>query len=205
MDRSEMKSKRAGILVIDGNPNAESLCAALAHQYAEQARAAGVDVGELRLRELSFDPCLRTQNPSAQALETDLRRAQALIEGAQHICLVTPVWWGSVPALLKGFFDRVLERGWAYRYTSQGLPEGLLAGRTATVLLTTDSPNWYLRWVQGDPTVHQVVRSTLKFCGIKPVQLKRFGPVHSSKPQQREGWLVQAGRQGRMDARLVQG
>ncbi|WP_372656490.1 NAD(P)H-dependent oxidoreductase [Hydrogenophaga sp.] len=188
------------ILVIDGHPNSQSLCAALAEHYAERARAAGAQVEVLCLRDLAFDPVLRPGAGALPVLEPDLLRAQALIRDSGHICVVAPVWWGSVPALLKGFFDRTLEKGWAYRYHANGIPEGLLKGRRARVLMTTDSPGWYLRWLQGNPTANQLVHSTLKFCGLKPVTLSRFGPVHSSTPALRQRWLVQAGEAGAADA-----
>ena len=190
----------SAVLVIDAHPNPESLCAALARRYADAARQAGASVALLSLRELAFDPVLHQGYRGQQPLEPDLQRAQRLVEASAHLCLVTPLWWGSVPALLKGFFDRTLQRGWAYRYQDNGNPLGLLAGRSARVLLTTDSPGWYLRWVQGDPTVRQLVRSTLRFCGFKPVTVTRFGPVHGSDDAQRAGWLQQAGEVAARDA-----
>ena len=149
----------SSVLLIDGHPNPESLCSALAARYAQGARSAGASVDELALRELRFDPVLHLGYRGEQPLEPDLQQAQQRIRAASHVCLVTPLWWGSVPALLKGFFDRTLQRGWAYRYKPNGMPEGLLAGRSARVLLTTDSPGWYLRLVQGSPTERQLVRS----------------------------------------------
>ncbi len=190
----------ANLLIIDAHPNPQSLCAALASRYAEAARDAGADVTLLALRDLRFDPVLHQGYQGEQPLEPDLRHAQALIEGCSHLCLVTPLWWGSVPALLKGFFDRAFQRGWAYRYSPNGNPLGLLAGRSARVLLTTDSPGWYLRLLQGDPTVKQLVRSTLRFCGLRPVRVTRFGPVHGSAPQARAGWLDRAAAVGVQDA-----
>ncbi|HOV18163.1 MAG TPA: NAD(P)H-dependent oxidoreductase [Ottowia sp.] len=195
----------AAILVIDAHPNADSLCSALARRYVEGARQAGADVQVLTLRELRFDPVLHKGYQGDQPLEPDLQRAQAMILDCEHLCLVTPLWWGSVPALLKGFFDRTLQRGWAFRYLDSGNPLGLLAGRSARVLLTTDSPGWYLRWLQGDPTVKQLVRSTLRFCGFKPVRATRFGPVRVSTPQARSGWLQQAADTGAQDAALPGG
>ena len=190
----------AAILVIDAHPNADSLCSALARRYVEGARQAGADVQVLTLRELRFDPVLHKGYQGDQPLEPDLQRAQAMILDCEHLCLVTPLWWGSVPALLKGFFDRTLQRGWAFRYLDSGNPLGLLAGRSARVLLTTDSPGWYLRWLQGDPTVKQLVRSTLRFCGFQPVRVTRFGPVHNSQPADRARWLEQAAALGGTDA-----
>ena len=80
------------------------------------------------------------------------------------------------------------------------MPEGLLAGRSARVIMTTDSPGFYLRFIQGDPTANSLVRSTLKFCGLKPVDMTRIGPVHKSSAAQRESWLAQVRAQGQTDA-----
>lgn len=190
----------ADVLIIDGHPDPSSLCAALAQSHAEGLRAGGARVEVLALRDLHFDPILRVGYYEHQSLEPDLQRAQSLIAGARRLVVVTPVWWGSMPALLKGFFDRTLERGWAFRYKPNGMPEGLLAGRSARVIMTTDSPGFYLRFIQGDPTANSLVRSTLKFCGLKPVDMTRIGPVHKSSAAQRESWLAQVRAQGQTDA-----
>jgi NAD(P)H dehydrogenase (quinone) len=190
-----------GILIIDGHPNPDSFCAALAQKYADAARQAGAKVEILSLRDLSFDVILHQGYQAKQALEPDLVKAQAMIKASRHLVIVTPVWWGSMPALLKGFLDRTMERGWAFRYGSNGLPEGLLAGRSARLIVSTDSPLWYLRWIQGDPTVRSLVRSTLKFCGFKPVALTRIGPVHGSDDKKREQWLEKVFQAGQVDAR----
>jgi len=190
-----------GVLIIDGHPNPDSFCAALAQKYADAARQAGAKVETLSLRDLSFDVILHQGYQAKQALEPDLVKAQAMIKASRHLVIVTPVWWGSMPALLKGFLDRTMERGWAFRYGSNGLPEGLLAGRSARLIVSTDSPLWYLRWIQGDPTVRSLVRSTLKFCGFKPVALTRIGPVHGSDDKKREQWLEKVSQAGQVDAR----
>jgi putative NADPH-quinone reductase len=155
------------------------------------------------LRDLSFDVILHQGYQAKQALEPDLLKAQAMIQASRHLVVVTPVWWGSMPALLKGFLDRTMERGWAFRYGSNGLPEGLLAGRSARLIVSTDSPLWYLRWIQGDPTVRSLVRSTLKFCGFKPVAITRIGPVHGSDDKKREQWLEKVSQTGQADARRL--
>lgn len=176
------------------------MCASLAISHADGLEAAGARVERLVLREMSFDPILRQGFNGEQALEPDLQRAQQFIGEARRIVVVVPVWWGSMPALLKGFFDRTLERGWAFRYLPNGMPEGLLAGRSARVIVTSDSPTWYLRFIQGDPTVRSLVRSTLRFCGLKPVDMTRIGSVQKSTPEQRQRWLEQVRAQGQADA-----
>ena len=129
------------VLVIDGHPDPASLTAQLAASYTA---GAGDDAVALVLRDLDFDLSLRTGYRAPQDLGPDLVRAQELLEWADHVAVFTPLWWGSVPALLKGFFDRTLERGWAFRYKENGMPEGLLTGRTGRLTVTSDSPRWYL-------------------------------------------------------------
>lgn len=182
-------------LVIDGHPNPGSLCAALATSYAD----AHGDATVLAVRDLVFDSNLRLGYTRRQELEPDLEWAWEQLLAADHVVIVAPVWWGSVPALLKGFSDRLLLPRRAYRMKANGLPEGLLAGRTGRVMVTADSPSWYLRLV-GDTTVRQLRTTTLRFCGIRPVAVDRFGGVKSSTAEQRRQWLLRAARNGRADA-----
>ncbi len=188
------------ILLIDGHPNGGSLCAGLSDAYAEGALAAGARLDRLNLRDLEFDPHLHGGLRGVQPLEADLARARELLVAADHVTVTTPIWWGSTTALLKGFLDRTLERGWAYRYKANGLPEGFLRGRSARVLVTTDTPGWYLRTLAGDTTVKQLRHATLAFCGIKPVRVTRFGPVHGSTAARRADWIERAASIGTREA-----
>ncbi|MFJ2538671.1 NAD(P)H-dependent oxidoreductase [Pseudomonas sp. NPDC087614] len=181
------------ILLILGHPSANSLCAALAESYAQSALDAGHEVRQLRLGEMNFDPVLRQGYQQIQALEDDLSAAQSDILWAEHLTLVYPIWWGGIPALLKGFFDRVLLPGFAFKYRKgKAFPDKLLKGRTADLLVTMDTPPWYYRWVYRMPASHEVRKSTLAFCGIKPLRTLTFGPVLGSSAQQRQAWLLQA-------------
>lgn len=184
------------VLVIDGHPNPDSLCAAIVERYRRGAAAAGADVQVLAVRDMAFDPGLHRGYRGTQEAEPDVLAARHAIEAADHVCVATPVWWGATPALLKGFLDRVLERGWAFRYTGRGFPQGLLKGRSGHLLVTSDSPVWYLRLLAGDTTARAMKRATLKFCGITPVRLVRFANVHGSSPQKRARWLDRAEAEG---------
>ncbi|CAD5994084.1 NAD(P)H-dependent oxidoreductase [Agreia sp. COWG] len=104
-----------------------------------------------------------------------------------------------MPALLKGFFDRLLLPKRAYRVKKNGLPEGLLSGRTGRVIVTTDSPWWYLRLV-GDTTVRHVRQTTLRFCGLRGVKATRLGPVKGSTDELRATWLSKIERIAQSDA-----
>jgi putative NADPH-quinone reductase len=119
--------------------------------------------------------------------------AQSDILWAEHLTLVYPIWWGGIPALLKGFFDRVFLPGFAFKYRKgKAFPDKLLKGRTAHLLVTMDTPPWYYRWFYRMPGLHQVRKTTLEFCGIKPLRTLTFGPVLGSSDHQRKTWLRQA-------------
>jgi len=186
-----MMSKR--VLVILGHPSTDSFCAALAERYVETAIGAGQDVRVLHLAALCFDPVLHEGYKQIQPLEPDLLKAQADITWAEHLVLVFPVWWGGVPALLKGFLDRILLPGFAFSYRKgKAFPEKLLLGRSAYLLVTMDTPPWYYKWVYRMPALHQMRKTTLAFCGIKPVATLTFGPILDSTAKQRDNWLGQA-------------
>jgi putative NADPH-quinone reductase len=181
------------ILVILGHPASNSFCGALAERYAQSAMRAGHEVRHLFLGAMDFDPVLREGYQQIQPLEADLRRAQADIVWAEHLTLVYPIWWGGVPALLKGFFDRVFLPGFAFKYREgKAFPDKLLHGRSAHLLVTMDTPPWYYRWVYRMPGLHKIRKTTLAFCGIEPQRTLTFGPILGSSADQRETWLLQA-------------
>jgi putative NADPH-quinone reductase len=186
-----MMGKR--ILLILGHPSGNSFCAALAERYTLSAVRAGHEVRQLFLGSMDFDPVLREGYQQVQPLEADLRNAQADILWAEQLTLVYPIWWGGVPALLKGFFDRVFLPGFAFKYRQgKAFPDKLLRGRTAHLLVTMDTPPWYYRWIYRMPGLHQVRKTTLEFCGIKPTRTLTFGPILGASADRHAAWLRQA-------------
>lgn len=188
------------VLVVLGHPQSTSLCGALAQAYADGAQAAGHQVQMLRLGELSFDPVLHNGYAKIQALEPDLEAAQQAITWAQHLVFVYPIWWGAMPALLKGFIDRVFLPGFAFKYRPDSLFwDRLLSGRSARLLVTMDTPPWYFRLVYRMPGHNQMKRTILEFSGVKPVTVSSFGPIRHASPQQRDKCLAQAHALGLRD------
>lgn len=179
------------ILVILGHPDRESFCGALASTYVESATAAGAEVRELQLGELTFDPVLRNGYNRIQELEPDLVRAQELIKWSNHMVFVYPNWWGTMPALMKGFFDRVFLPGFAFKYRdNSAFWDKLLSGRTAHLIVTMDTPPWYYRWIYHRPGHNEMKRTILGFCGIKVVEITEIAIVRNSRPQMREKWIA---------------
>jgi NAD(P)H dehydrogenase (quinone) len=192
------KPSTKNILVVLGHPANTSYCAALADAYVQAAQAAGHTVRMLRLADLRFDAILHGSNPHHQDLEPDLRAAQQSILWAHHIAWVFPVWWGGVPALLKGFLDRAFSSGYAFKFErGSPYPLPLLKGRSADLLVVMDTPPWYYRWVYRMPAIHMMKKTTLEFCGIRVEKTLMLGPVMHSTPARRTAWLGQAAAMAR--------
>lgn len=156
------------ILIINGHPDKKSLSCGLSERYAKGARLAGHEVQTLHLCDMEFDPILHKGYKEIQVLEPDLEEAQKKILWANHLVIIYPIWWSSTPALLKGFFDRALLPGFAFKYhPGKIFWDKLLKNRTGEIIVTTDGPNWWNKWFLKDPAINMVKKGVLEFTGIK--------------------------------------
>lgn len=182
------------ILVILGHPNSNSLCHHLAEVYTESAREAGFEVQTLRLNELNFDPILHYnyKEKEKQSLEPDLLKSQKLITDSEHLVFFFPSWWASMPALLKGWIDRVFLPGFAFQYQKDSpFPLQLLKGKSARIIITMDAPTWYYHWFNGAPGLKLLKKGTLEFCGIKPVKYTLLGLIRSASKEKIQSYFKQ--------------
>ena len=186
------------VLILNGHPDKNSLCSALAAKYATGAMDAGAEVRVLNLHDLAFDPVLRKGYKEAQPLEDDLVKAQQDLLWGTHLVMIYPIWWSSVPALLKGFIDRTFLPGFAFRYIKgKSSWEKLLKGRTSEIILTTDAPNWWNRWLLKDPSINMVKKGVLEFCGYNVIRVTSFDNVSKRSRPSIDQLLVKVERLGR--------
>lgn len=186
------------VLIICGNPDNNSLDHALATSYYNGAISTGSKATLIDLGQLKFDPILHQGYKQIQELEPDLVYMQQLIKSAKHLVLVYPSWWGSMPALLKGFFDRAFLPGFAFKYhPNNPMWDKYLKGKTARIILTMDSPGWWNSFIYHRSNIFAVKVATLQYCGIKPVRVTTFSSVRFSTPEKRKKWLQQVEDLGR--------
>lgn len=177
-------------LIINGHPKQSSFCHALADAYQKGSTLGGHEVELLHLRDLDFSLNLSNGYSIKTELEPDLVKAQKLITWANHIVVIHPVWWGSVPALLKGFFDRALTSGFAFKHRENShLWDKLLSGKTGHLIYTCDTPIFLYKLLFMAPSVKQVKKITLEYCGITPVKVTAIAPIRTSTDEFRKQWL----------------
>lgn len=178
------------ILIINGHPDKESLCFDLALSYKKGADLAGADCTLVNLIDLEFNPILTYGYRKISELEPDLVKMQQEILATDHLVFVYPNWWSTVPALLKGFIDRVFVPGFAFKYRKNSpFWDKLLKGKTARLIVTMDTPKWYY-WLINRNAGHNAMKiGVLEFCGIKPVKITAFAPIKSSDETKRKKWL----------------
>ncbi len=124
----------------------------------------------LDLYGIGFDPVLGVRDISqADGTSSDVfvHSIQEKILKAKNLIFIYPTWWSNVPAILKGFYDRVLMAQFAFRYGSSGLPEGLLKGRRALVFTTSGGPAVYQKIFRGSRSIKVTTDDTLEFCGLR--------------------------------------
>lgn len=178
------------VLIINGHPNRDSFNFGVATAYENGARSVGAEVKHLVVSELKFNPNLEFGYQKRTPLEPDLIAAWESIQWAEHLVWVHPVWWGGLPAIMKGFIDRLFLPGMAFQYRENSIQwDKLLKGKTAHIITTLDQPSWYYRLVYGRPSVNQLKKSTLEFCGISPVKVTYLGIVKTSDFNVRKKWL----------------
>ncbi len=194
----------ARIFVWVGHPRSESLSHGMADAFIRGAEAEGADIRRMNLSEMTFDPDLQDGYHARKTLEPCLEEWRENIMWANHLCWAYPYWWGSMPAKMKGVIDRSFLPGFAMQYhENDPFWDKLLAGRSADVLLTSDSPAWFDQIMYGRPGKKQVTNLILKFSGVKPVKTLQVGTVKTAKPAKIEKWLKQAEARGRKAAKRL--
>lgn len=178
------------IYILLGHPDKDSFNGSLANAYEASAKAKGHEVRRQNIGDIKFDPILWKGYKEIQELEPDLLKAQENIKWCDHWVIIYPMWWGSMPALLKGFLDRVLLPGFAFKYhKNDPFWDKYLKGKSAHIIRTSDAPTLWIWWVYRNCDINTLKHATLSFCGIKPVKVSVIGRVRYLSAEQKEKWI----------------
>lgn len=125
-------------LIIYAHPSKDSLNHHLKQTVEQTLAKSGHEVLIRDLYQLNFNPTLSITDIAGQRkgeVAEDVKREQEFISWADHITFIYPIWWTGLPAIMKGYIDRVFSYGFAYCY-DKGIQKGLLSGKQVTIINT---------------------------------------------------------------------
>lgn len=182
------------ILVFLGNSTKDSFCAKIADTYEASARENGFEVERVNIGDMNFDPVLHRGYKEIQQLEPDLRMMQDKILWADHIVFVYPNWWCSMPAYMKGMFDRMWLPGFAFNFDKETKTLiKRLTGRSARVIIIAGTHSPLMTWWRFGDYTNEIAHGILGFAGIK-TKVSAFGPADKVPPETIEKWISQVAK-----------
>ena len=174
------------ICILQGHPHAEPshLCHALADAYEKGATEAGLDVERLTLATMDI-PFLHDPRDFGAPPPEQILDAQEKIKSADHLATFYPLWMGTMPALVKAFFEQMSRNNFAISQSeSGGWPRKMLAGKSARVVVTMGMPSAAYRVFFGAHGVRAFETGILAMSGFKPIKDTLIGAVDVLSPKQ---------------------
>lgn len=188
------------ILLILGHPSKNSFNKALLDAYQEGAESAGANCKTIYISDLNFDVNLADgyKTGKTDQLEEDLVAAQKLFQWANHVVFVFPNWWGAMPAITKGFIDRLFLPGFAFKnHSGKNFPEQLLKGKSMRIIVTMDTPKFWFYLVHRASLYLILKKVVFGYVGFKPIRFSTFGFMRKSTGIQRNKWLNKTAHLGK--------
>jgi putative NADPH-quinone reductase len=187
-----MKKK---VLVVLGHPDAESFNADIYKAFVENIDRDKFEVKTLDLGKMKFDPVLRFGYRKFMKPDLDIERSQELVKWAEHIVFIYPIWWASMPSLLKGWLDRVLAPGFAYNMKGAGSIKHL-TGRTAELIVTCGAPKFLYKFLDRSP-IKLMSKHILAVCGIRVNKVLICGKANALSDEARRKFLEAVAKEAR--------
>jgi len=180
----------AKIMIVVGHPSPGSYCEALGEAYRRGAESGGHQAQVFALARMTFDAVLREGYRREQPLEPALVAARQALSASDHLVFVFPLWCGDMPAIMKGFIERILQSDLLKIQAAGGKGDWkILKGKSARVIMTMGMPGWFYRWYFGAHALKLLKRNILKFMGVSPVHSTIYGMIEAVGDDTRKQWL----------------
>ena len=162
-------------LVIYAHPNPQSFNHAVKEVIVEELKRAGKEVAVRDLYALNFNPSLKKEDFTALekgVVLEDVMTEQNFIQSADIMVVIFPLWWVGMPAMLKGYIDRVFTEGVAYRITDDNIT-GLLNSKKVLLITTTGAPQEMYEETGMFRSMGQTIDDGIfRFCGMEVIEHK---------------------------------
>lgn len=180
-------------LIVYAHPFEDSFNHAILENAVVALESKGHSVVVRSLYALGFNPVLSPadfKELRSSHTPEDIATEQAFISNTDSIIFIYPLWWTSMPAILKGYIDRVFAYGFAYQYTKEGMVEGLLTSKKGVMITTQGTPNAYYDASGMTKSLKQTTdEGIFGFCGVETLGHLFFGGISTSDDLTRKEML----------------
>jgi len=128
------------------------------------------DYEVIDLYSIKYDPVLHENEHYTSGnkyISKQNKDFQEKIKNSENLIFIYPLWWNSMPAILKGFFDKVFTPGFGYKFGKYGIPIPFLKGKKSILFVTQGGPKFFYDLILKNRGVKIVSKDILSFCGIK--------------------------------------
>lgn len=181
----------SNIAIIAGHARKDTFCEALGEAYRRDSEADGHRPRLFVTSKMTFDPILHGGFAKIQPLEPDLQAAHDAIMEADHLVLIFPLWLETLPAIFKGFLERVLQPD-LVEPSKKGKFTKIFKGKSARVIMTMGMPGFIYHCYFGAFALRMLKRNILGFVGVSPVRSTIHGMIEAVTPEKRQSWLAEA-------------
>jgi len=185
------------VVIVFNHPYKGSYCNAILNSVKSGLDKAGQEIDIIHLDNDKFNPVMTADDLLAfknkKSIDTQAKEYISRIKAADHLVFIFPIWWELMPALMKGFIDKVIFPGEIYDNTSSGYGMVTLMKniKSTTVITTMNTPAIMYKLIYGNAIKNALIKGTLKKTGCKKVKWLSFNMVKMSSKDKRENWLKQ--------------
>ena len=188
-------------LIVYYHPHEGSFCSAIRDAVTTGLHNGGHEHKIIDLSKEGFDPVMREKDLKAfvqagregedglDGVDPFVLRYMKKLRWAQHIVMIFPIWWMTMPAMVKGFIDKVIFPGVAYKMEDGKLVSLLTGLKQVTIITTMNTPSDVYREVFGNSLEGSLIKGTFNQIGIHDIRWISLNKVKQSGDEKRWLWL----------------
>lgn len=179
-------------LIIYAHPNPNSFNHAIKEKVVETLNGLNKTFEVVDLYSAGFRPVLTGDELYNifvnNIVRDDVKKQQELIKEAKTLIFIHPIWWSGMPAILKGYIDRVFSHGFAYKVENDEVM-GLLSDKKVIIINTFGADEDELNHFGIKDCFDKIYNSIYGFCGIKEIRTKYLYAVPYVSDEERKEML----------------
>lgn len=176
------------IFIMTCNPKQHSEKDIYVQTYIEEAKNKGHEVKVVNLYDLNIDYLRAKGDEYDLSISDELKAAQDNILWADQLVFIYPIWWLSIPALMKSFIERVFAENIVSKFGKRG-PEPLMKDKTAVIMQSYSMPYWCMKYLYQDVQMKWWKVVLTDWCGPKIIKRFDFDLIDSVPEKRKQKWI----------------